>query len=223
MDKETYSHERVVVLSKDYIFAKVNVKEDSLTKKQYKIFATPTALMANADGQEIDRVVDFHPTEEFLAIIKDYKKGKNTLPDLEKRLSKKPEDVKLLYTLGDKYQWRGNNEKATEMFTKVVVLDPENISLKADSASFSLAYLKYRTENYQGAIADFERFKTEYSNPNLVGDAQIYIALSYEKSDNKAEAVKQYQKYLEMYPGGENADYAKEHIEKLTQKVEKPE
>ena len=68
--------------------------------------------------------------------------------------------------------------------------------------------------------ADFEMFKTEYTNPNLIGDAQIYIAVCNEKSDKKAEAVKQYQKYLEMYPEGENADYAKEHIEKLTAKAE---
>ncbi|EQB63171.1 MAG: tol-pal system protein YbgF [candidate division Zixibacteria bacterium RBG-1] len=223
MDKETYSDDRVVVLSKDFIFVKVNTKEDTLTKKQYQVFATPTALMANADGQEIDRVVGFHPTEQFLPIIKDYQKGKNTLGDLEKKAGKNPKDVKLLYTLGDKYQWRGGNEKAVEMFNKVVELDPENKSGKADSSAFNLAYLKYRQKDYQSAIADFEMFKTEYTNPNLVGDAQIYIAASYEKSDNKAEALKQYQKYLEMYPEGENADYAKEQIEKLTQKAEKAE
>jgi len=56
-----------------------------------------------------------------------------------------------------------------------------------------------------------------------VGDAQIYIAASYEKSDNKAEALKQYQKYLEMCPGGENTDYAKEQIDKLTAKAEEKE
>ena len=220
MDKETYSDDRVVVLSKDFIFVKVNTREDTLTKKEYSIFATPTALMANADGTEIDRVVGFYPTEQFLPIVKDYQKGKNTLGDLEKKVNKNSKDVKLFYTLGDKYQWRGKNDKASEMFTKVVELDPQNKSGKADSSAFNLAYLKYRAKDYTGAIADFEMFKTEYTNPNLVGDAQIYIAASYEKSDNKTEALKQYQKYLETYPEGENADYAKEQIEKLTAKAE---
>jgi len=220
MDKETYSDDRVVVLSKDFIFVKVNAKEDTLTKKKYSVFATPTALMANADGKEIDRVVGFYPTEQFLPIIKDYQKGKNTLADYEKRVSKNPKDVKLLYVLGDKYQWRGNNEKASEMFAKVVELDPQNKSGKADSSAFNLAYLKYRAKDYQSAIAEFEMFRTEYTNPSLVADAQIYIAVSHDKMENKAEALKQFQKYLELYPEGADADYAQEQIEKLTQKAE---
>ncbi len=185
--------------------------------------ATPTIILANADGSEVDRFIGFQPPEQYVTQIKDIKRGKNTLAELEKRAAKNPEDPVLLYAIGDKYQWRGNSEKAAELFAKVVALDPENKSLKADSAAFSLAYLKYRAKDYTGAIADFEMFKTTYTNPNLVGDAQIYIGVCYERSDNKAEAVKQYQKYLEIYPAGENADYAKEQIEKLTQKAEKTE
>ncbi len=222
MDKETYSDERVVVLSKDYIFAKVNTKEDSLTKKKFNIAFTPTTILARSNGEEIDRLVGFYPAPEYLNMIKDYKKGKNTLADFEKRVSKNPEDVVLLYTLGDRYQWRANNDKAAEMFQKVVSLDPENKSLKTDSAAFNLAFLTYRKKDYQAAIAEFENFKSTYTNPNLVGDAQIYIAVCCERMDDKAEALKQYQKYLEMYPEGENADYAKEQIEKLTQKAEQP-
>lgn len=223
LDKETYPDPRVVVLSKDFIFVKVNVKEDTLYKKKYGVMATPTIILANADGSEVDRFIGFQTPEQYVTQVKDIKKGKNTLADLETRTAKNPKDVVLLFKLADKYQGRGNNEKAAEMFTKVVTLDPENKSLKADSAAFNLAYMKYRAKNYQGAIADFEKFKTTYTNPNLVGDAQIYIAVCYEKMDTKAEAVKQYQKYLEMYPQGENADYAKEQIEKLTQKADKTE
>lgn len=222
LDKETYPDERVVVLSKDYIFAKVNTKEDTLAKKKYSVVATPTIILAKADGSEIDRFIGFQTPEQYVTQVQDIKNGKNTLADLEKRSAKNPEDAVLLYALGDKYQWRGNNDKAVELFQKVVSLDPENKSLKADSAAFNLAYLTYRKKDYQAAITKFEEFKTTYTNPNLVGDAQIYIAVCCERMDNKAEALKQYQKYLEMYPEGENTDYAKEQIEKLTQKAEQP-
>ncbi len=219
MDKETYTDNRVVVLSKDFIFAKVNTKEDSLTKKQFNIFGTPTVIVARSSGEEIDRIVGFHSPAEFLTKVKDYKKGKNTLADLENKLNKNPENIDLLYTIGDKQQWRGNYERAIELYNQILSLDPENKKLKSDSAAFNLAFIIYRQKDYLGAVPEFEKFKATYPNSGLVTDADIYIPVCYQKAEEKAKALEYFQKYIELHPKGEDVDYAKEQIEKIQQEL----
>lgn len=77
-------------------------------------------------------------------------------------------------------------------------------------------YLKKR--NYDAAIERFRdatRYKPNFAQPyRLMGEA-------YEKKGDKAEAVKSYQKYLEILPSAEDAGKVRKRIAKLSRDLER--
>lgn len=219
MDKETYPDKRVVVLSKEMVFTKINGKADTLLARQYNIMGYPTVILANSSGEEIERLVGFYEASEFVTTINDYLSGKNTLSDFKDRLQKEPENIELLYRIGDKHQWRGDRAGAVESYEKILQLDPKNKSGKSDSSSFNVALMLYRDKNYLEAIPKFENLKNRFPESGLVEEADIYIPLCYEKAEKYAQAIEYYQKYLAAHPQGDDRDYAQEHLEKLNKKL----
>ena len=215
MDKETYPDERVVVLSKKLVFAKVNGKEDTLLANKYSIGGYPTALIANADGVEIDRIVGYYPAEEFSATVKDYLAGRNTLADLEAKAKKNSDDLLLAFKLGDKYLWRGKYPEAEAALAKILERDKENKTGKADTAAHYLALSTYKQKDYLGAISRFAEANKLFPSSGLAEENDIYIPVAYEKSGETQKAIEFYQKYLDTWPEGDDRDYAQEHIDKL--------
>ena len=215
MGKETYPDPRVVVLSKEVVFTKINGKEDTVLAKKYGIAGFPTAIVASANGEEIDRIVGFSPPEHFSGTVKDYLDGKNTLAFWEERAQKNPEDLSLAYLVGDKYLWRSGFEKAEVQLQKVVSQDPENKTGKADTSAHYLGLIAYKQKNYTEAVTRFSDANRLYPKSGLAPDNDIYVAVSYEKAGEKEKSIEHYQKYLDTYPEGEDRDYAQEHIEKL--------
>jgi len=217
MDKETYPDPRVVVLSKQFVFAKVNGKEDTILAQKYGIAGYPTALVANAKGEEIDRIVGYAPAQEFSATVKDYLAGKNTLAYWEAEATKKPDDLLLAYKIGDKYLWRSRYQEAETSLQKVLQKDPDNKTGKADTAAHYLGLIAYKQKNYAEAVSRFSQANKLFPGTPLLPDNDIYVAVAYEKSGDNGKAIQQFQKYLDTYPQGEDRDYAQEHIQKLNQ------
>ncbi len=77
---------------------------------------------------------------------------------------------------------------------------------KAEEASerFAEAISKYRQQNYQVAILDFNNIADEYSGP-VAASAVFYAANSYFESKNYDEAIISYQKYIDKYHADEIA------------------
>jgi len=72
--------------------------------------------------------------------------------------------------------------------------------------------------NYDAAIDRFQdatRYKPGFARPyRLMGEA-------YEKKGEKVEAVKSYEKYLEILPSAPDAGNIRKRIEKLTRQLER--
>jgi tetratricopeptide (TPR) repeat protein len=215
MDKETYPDQRVVVLSKKLIFAKVNGKEDTLLTKKYSIGGFPTAMLANADGSEIDRIVGYYPAEEFTGTVKDYLAGRNTLKDLEKQSKKNPDDLVLTFKIGDKYLGKADYAKAEAAFRKVLDNDAQNKTGKADTAAHYFGQAAYYQKDYFEAIARFTKANEMFPQSPWAEENDIYVAAAYEKAGEAQKAIEHYQKYLDTWPEGDDRDYAQEHIDKL--------
>jgi len=71
---------------------------------------------------------------------------------------------------------------------------------QADEAAdrFAEAIGKYRQQNYQVAILDFNSIAEDYSGP-VAASAVFYAANSYFESKNYDEAIINYQKYIDRY------------------------
>jgi tetratricopeptide (TPR) repeat protein len=207
MGKETYPDPRVVVLSKEVVFTKINGKEDTVLAKKYGIAGFPTAIVASANGEEIDRIVGFSPPEQFSSTVKDYLAGRNTLAYWEEQARKNSDDLALAFLVGDKYLWRSSFDEAEAQLQKVVAGDPENKTGKADTAAHYLGLIAYKEKNYPDAVTRFASANKLYPNSGLAPDNDIYVAIAYEKNGDNQKAIENYQKYMNSYPEGEDRDY----------------
>src|SRR5512147_1661339 len=73
---------------------------------------------------------------------------------------------------------------------------------------YNNALRDYNAAKYDLASQEFSDYIKFYSNTDLAGNAQFYLADLAYRQGNYEEAVKQYDKVLEQYPGGNKAPAA---------------
>jgi len=87
----------------------------------YKISATPTVVVTEADGKEIDRIIGYDdPPSIFLKQLTNAYNRTETLEKLQSAYEKNPDDLINTFKLGYKMlQVKFDRKKITELFTKV--------------------------------------------------------------------------------------------------------
>ncbi len=158
LEDSTFAHPDVITLSKDMIFVRAEVKEDSALRDQYQIAGFPTVILMKSSGEEIDRIYGYLPPEEFVSSIQSYLQGNETLEDIKNRFQADSTDVELAFKLAEKYEARRRYDKAMMHYQKVVDLDPEDEKGKSQDALYNIAWLealKTAQEQDKHIIADF--------------------------------------------------------------------
>jgi thioredoxin-related protein len=195
LDKKVYTVDEVANFANE---KQVNWKIDAekgegieLAKK-FGVSGYPTVLFVNGDGEEIDRIVGYFPAKEFLALMKDYNEGKNTMKGLKTILKINPDDVDTNFRLGKKTSDAGNMEEAKMYFDKVVALDPNNKNGLTDDAELYLAQIKNTT-------ADIEAFIKKYPESNMVKQAYMFLADASMEANDVTKADGYYKLLFEKY------------------------
>jgi len=75
LDALTFSDERVVELSKEFVCLKVDMTktmsdETEIIRKKFEIIGMPTVLIIDSKGKEVDRITGFLSADDFLTILK---------------------------------------------------------------------------------------------------------------------------------------------------------
>ena len=200
--------------SNKMVFAKLNGKEaDSLTAKAYNIKGYPTFVLANSKGEEIDRIIGFKETDEFIETIENYKKGIGTLNDLLAK-AEGSEDRTLFLEIADKYKYRGASEDALPWFQKVINIGDAADSLSRESR-FSIADMMLRNKDYEGAIDSFKSIKNDFKGMPIDETASIYIPYAMMKNSDTAAAIIGFKKFINDFPKSEDVEYAEKKINEL--------
>jgi tetratricopeptide (TPR) repeat protein len=215
MDSATFTAPTVVGFAKDFVFTRFNGKEDTLLKKQLKVSGYPTTVLFKPDGKEIDRLLGYFPPDSFMIEINNYLAGINTLDDYLQRLNKAPDDPSVHYTIGEKYSARCDYDQARTYYTRVIELDQDNKEDLADDATYQLAYLARKANDWYKAIDGFRMVIDDYPDSELREDAEIYIPWLYAQAGDSTRAVKYYRKFLKKFPESEEVEWVKEQIEKI--------
>lgn len=147
--------------------------------KQYGVKGYPTIVFANSDGTEIDRIYGYLPAEQFLAKMKDYNNGVNTVSSIKKMIADNPEDPVANYMMAEKITSTGLADDPKVYLEKVILLDPNNSKGYTDDAKFMLAYMKEDPIALKGLL-------TEYPTSEKVKDGYMNLAAYYaDKEDYK--------------------------------------
>jgi len=89
--------------------------------------------------------------DELVKIFKEEKQYDRMVRICERAVSAQPDDVSLLFTLGDAYLLDGLPEKAIEIFKKIIVMEPD-----ASASHLSLGNAHIATGDYESAEAAYE-------------------------------------------------------------------
>ena len=221
LDDSVYTDPKIIEMSAEMIFIKIDSEKDTLNTRNYGISGYPTVVLMNPAGEEIDRIYGYLPAPDFINQINLYLGGRETLQDYLRRLEANPNDLEVNYTLAEKYEARSQYEKSASFYSKVLELDPQNEAGKSDKALMNLGFSYYRQKKFQRAIDTNTEFIKRYPDSELKEDVIVYIPYFYAEWGRKERALKLYNQYLRTYPEGENVEWVNNEIKKLTEK-EKP-
>ena len=181
---------------------------DELYKK-FSIRATPTVLLVSSDGSEVDWHVGYGPPpEEYLEKLENSVKGIDTFKSLSDKYAREPKNVEMVYKLAQKWDRRYNEEKALELFNKVIALDPDGKMGTAEYrdeqvpftelAEFSIARLAFYSRKRNPE--PLKTFIKKYPESKILKDAYMYMSFYYRTMGSKEEASKFFEEYVSKYP-----------------------
>ena len=199
---------------KEMVLVKVDAEKDTALAKRFAVSGYPTSVMLGPDGEEVDRIIGYLPTEEFLQTLRDYQQGKGTLADLLQQAETSP-TRELFMQIAEKYKYRGGAEEAQRWYQRVIDEGEPGDSL-AGEARLALADMHYRAREYDRALEAFQAVKRDYATGYFAETADIYTAVIYRQQGDTARAVAAFKQFLADYPESEDADYARTQIARLT-------
>ena len=185
--------------------------EGQVVFKKFAIHATPTILLLDGDGAEVDWTVGYDPpAEKFQELLEKMKAGgPDTYKGLAAAYAKSPKDVPTLFKLAQKWADRYDDVKSAEKFKEIVALDPEGKMGRTDYEKEKVSYTELAEFNLgQNAIrsrppdpAPLQAFLKKYKDGQIVKDAYGRLAQGfYGRTAPKDEAVKFFEDYAARYP-----------------------
>jgi tetratricopeptide (TPR) repeat protein len=176
------------------------------------VSTTPTALVLDKDGSEIDWLVSYTPpADTFLERLQRSLRGEDTYRSLSALFAKDPKNVAAAFKLAQKYDERLSTQaKATDLYKQVIALDPEG-----KAGTFAVRYAKAvvpYTEYAEYILArkvalgqkpdpaPMKAFIAKYAASLLVKSAYSYLGFYYGYQAPKEEATKFFEEYTAKYP-----------------------
>ncbi len=198
--------------SNQMILARVNPEKDSAVAARYYAKAFPTSMLVNKSGVEVDRLVGYEPTQEYLKTFEDFSKGIGTLNDMLAKASAAT-DRSLDLQIADKYKYRGQATDAQNWYTKVIETGDLHDSLSGE-ARIAFADFLRRDKKYDEAIDAYKKIEQEFTTFHG-RDALLMQAIVNVKKGDTAQAISIFESYIQRYPDSEDKDYAEGQIKKL--------
>jgi len=128
--------------------------------------------------------------DELVKIFKEERQYDRMVRICERAVAAQPDDVSLLFTLGDAYLLNGLPGKAIEVFKKIIVMEPD-----ASASHLSLG-------NAHIASGDYESAEAAYENAVTIDppDADVYynrLGMTYLRAGEYARAGAAFEKAIE--------------------------
>ena len=184
-------------------------KTGAETFTKFNIMATPTVLMLDPDGSEVDWHVGYDPpAAKFHEQIDKSFRGIDTYKYYAELYAKNPKDVKTVFSLARKYDDRYNQEKATALYKEVIALDPEGKLGTTDYKKTKVSNTQY-AEFQIGSLALFgmkfdvgpmKAFLAKYHDGEIVKAGYQRLASYYSRGGTQEEAMKFLDEAVAKYP-----------------------
>ena len=179
--------------------------------KRFAIGGTPTTLVLDGQGAEVDWFVGYSPPpEDYQAKLEKILKGEGTFKALRAAYAANPKDVAAVFGLARKWEARDDTPKALEKYKEVFALDPggkagtytdEESWVTAPYTEFArllLAMANLRSRDPD--VAPVKAFIAQNPKSRLVKVAYMEMSNYYVSGAPKEEADKFFSEYTGRFP-----------------------
>ena len=154
LDTDTYTDQRVIEFAKkNLISKKIDAEKNNgpQQKKKYRVMGYPTILLLDSEGNEIDRIVGYRPSDEFLNELNRIKNRENTLSDLITRYKQNINNSSVKIDLAEKYILMNLPDSARLLLDNIYSFQKKKHQLDF-SVSFNLSQLYYKIRSLDRSI-----------------------------------------------------------------------
>ena len=204
MEAETFTDQAVIdEMSDSYVWLKLNAETDDegrQLQERFNITGYPGLLLLDGDGQEMERISGFVPAGAFRQRVAAAAGGPDSFVSLLRTASREPDSIDVQYRLAEEYIERGDFSAAIERLRRVVELDPENSSGKADLSYYYLALSLASQGNEEMALLELDSLESSFPRSDYIADSAFLRGQIYYHSGNRDQAEKVLAAYVQDYP-----------------------
>lgn len=198
----------------DVILVKINADSNTAIKEDFHVYGLPTVVLIDKAGHEVDRIIGFAPTDEFVGTLKDYSNGIGTLAALLDS-SQSDSSRELAFDIAEKYKWKGEFDDAAAWYDRVTA-DGMDIDSLAGEARSAEADMYRRGDMYEKALETYLAVTEDFSESEVGAWGEYWVARCYLSLNDTTNAIKHFQIAADQYADYEVAEYAQGRIDKLT-------
>jgi len=199
--------------------AKLNAEVDTTTARRYRVRGYPTILVLNEKGEEIDRVVGYYRSPEFISQVEDYIVGRNTLSSMIAEEPSKKGDPEFIYKLADRFADHGLPDESRKRFLVFVTLDPKNVSGKVDDALYRLARMARSDHDYASDRKYAAMIIDRYPDSDMYRSAILELGQGYRKDGQLEKGLQIFSNFAKRFPDDEDAPWAREQADTLAAQI----
>lgn len=191
-----------------YLAARGDKRGDEIFKR-FKVLATPTVMVVDSNGSEIDWHVGYSPPpDKFLERLEKTVKGIDTFKSLSERYAKAPKNIEVVFKLARKYDRKYDRENALKFFNEVLAIDPDGKMGTTDFEEEKVTYTEY-AEYSLGTLSLFARkmnpeplqaFIKKYPESKMLKSAYLRLSSYYRYRGSKEEATEFFEEFTSRYP-----------------------
>ena len=192
LDTDTYTDQIVIEFAKNNLISKkIDAEKNNgpQQKKKYRVMGYPTILLLDSEGNEIDRIVGYRPSDEFLNELNRIKNRENTLSDLITRYKKNINNSSVKIDLAEKYILMNLPDSARSLLDNIYSYQKKKHQLDF-SVSFNLSQLYYKIRSLDRSIEILDQIVESGVDSSDI--AYFYRLLYKSKRSSDIDALLEY-------------------------------
>jgi TolA-binding protein len=204
MEAETFTDKAVIdEMSDSYVWLKLNAETDEegrQLQERFNITGYPGMILLDGQGQEMERISGFVPAEAFRDRVAAAAGGPGSFVSLLRTAAEEPESIDVQYRLAEKYVERGEFAAAIDRFRRVIELDPDNSSGKADLSYYYLALSLASQGNEEMALRELDSLESSFPQSDYIADSAFLRGQIHYHSGDRAQAEAVLAAYVQDFP-----------------------
>jgi len=179
MLEKSFFHPKFAQLKKKFIWAKLNVLENSELADQKGVMEVPMVQWVREDGVECERWTGFYSAQTLATDLSAFAKGAPTSEDLRQKIKRDPRDFDSMWLLSGRYLRSNRFQEAAPLLEKIVSSESSVDKMKRAKGLFTLGYTFGTWGKHSKAIKYLSQFVSEFPENKESEKAQYCLALSW--------------------------------------------